>query len=145
MSGRGGRGVVGHRAAHRSSLITRRPHRAEPRPVRLGPSALSRRAGDSGPVLLHQLLPGALDLRDYDGQDRLTWAGSTGTAPCTGQQVSSGTLSQAEYQQSFGYDAMGRLSSGPGGSYSYGDPAHVHAATAIGSSWSGSYDAAGNL
>src|SRR5579884_1278958 len=40
---------------------------------------------------------------------------------------------------------MGRLSSGPGGSYTYGDPAHVHAATAIGSTWSAGYDAAGEM
>src|SRR5579884_2679765 len=48
----GGEGS-GHRASRRSSLITRRSHRAEPRTVRatvrIGPSALSRRAGDSGP------------------------------------------------------------------------------------------------
>ena len=40
---------------------------------------------------------------------------------------------------------MGRLTSGPAGSYTYGSGAHAHAATAIGTGWTGAYDAAGNL
>jgi hypothetical protein len=68
-----------------------------------------------------------------------------GTPPCTGQAISAGTLTASQYSQSFGYDAMGRLTSGPQGSYTYGDPAHPHAATAIGSTWGATYDAAGNM
>jgi hypothetical protein len=54
-------------------------------------------------------------------------------------------LTASQYSQSFGYDAMGRLTSGPQGGYTYGDPAHAHAATAIGSTWGATYDAAGNM
>jgi RHS repeat-associated protein len=56
-----------------------------------------------------------------------------------------GTLSAAQYTQSFTYDVMGRLATGPLGSYTYGSSAHVHAATAIGTSWTSAYDAAGNM
>jgi RHS repeat-associated protein len=81
----------------------------------------------------------------YDEQDRLTWAGSAGTPPCTGTAITPGTLTAAQYGQTFGYDAMDRLTSGPLGAYTYGDPAHLHAATGIGSTYSASYDAAGNM
>lgn len=81
----------------------------------------------------------------YDEQNRLTWAGSTGTPPCTGNPISAGTLTSAQYSQSFSYDTLGRLTSGPLGSYTYGDGAHVHAATAIGSTYTAAYDAAGNM
>jgi hypothetical protein len=56
----------------------------------------------------------------YDDQNRLTWAGSSGTPPCTGTAISGTTLSGAQYSQSFGYDDMGRLTSGPQGTYTYG-------------------------
>jgi RHS repeat-associated protein len=91
-------------------------------------------------------LPGGTDNQAfcYDEQDRLTWAGAKGTPPC--QSLSPGSLTAAQYTQSFAYDTLGRLSSGPLGTYSYGDSAHLHAATAIGSSaWSAAYDGAGNL
>jgi RHS repeat-associated protein len=81
----------------------------------------------------------------YDEQDRLTWAGATGTPPCTGTAIGGGTLSAAQYAQSFTYDAMGRLTSGPLGTYAYGDPAHVHGATGAGTSYTSSYDAAGDM
>jgi RHS repeat-associated protein len=81
----------------------------------------------------------------YDEQDRLTWAGSTGTPPCTGQAISAGTLTSAQYSQSFSYDVLGRLISGPLGTYTYGDPAHVHAATAIGAQYTARYDVAGDM
>src|SRR5258708_10915730 len=83
----------------------------------------------------------------YDEQDRLTWAGSAGTPPCTGTAVGAGTLSAAQYTQSFTYDVMGRLVTGPLGSYSYsyGSAGHVHAATGIGTGWTAAYDAAGNM
>jgi RHS repeat-associated protein len=81
----------------------------------------------------------------YDEQDRLTWAGTTGTPPCTGTAITPGTLTAAAYTQSFGYDTLDRLTGGTLGSYTYGDPAHLHAATAIGIGYSASYDASGNM
>jgi RHS repeat-associated protein len=81
----------------------------------------------------------------YDEQDRLTWAGSVGTPPCTGTAISAGTLTAAQYTHAFTYDVMGRLTSGPQGTYAYGSAAHVHAATAIGTTWTAAYDGAGNM
>jgi RHS repeat-associated protein len=79
----------------------------------------------------------------YDEQNRLSWAGATGTPPCG--TLTPGTLTAAQYQQNFGYDNLGRLTSGPLGTYTYGSGGHLHAASAIGSTWTGAYDAAGNL
>ena len=42
----------------------------------------------------------------YDEQNRLTWAGSTGTPPC--QSLTPGSLTAAQYTQSFSYDNLGR-------------------------------------
>lgn len=86
----------------------------------------------------------------YDEQDRLTWAGSTGTPPSTcGQSLTPGNLTAAYYTQSFSYDTYDRLTSGPLGSYTYGDTNHLHAATAVGSgptsTYTASYDGAGNM
>src|SRR5205807_103908 len=81
-------------------------------------------------------LPGGTDNQAfcYDEQDRLTWAGSTGTPPCTGTAITAGTLTAAQYgPQLFAYDTMGRLTSGPLGAYAWGDAAHKHAATSVGS------------
>jgi hypothetical protein len=64
--------------------------------------------------------------------------------PCGGNNTS-GTLSAAHYTQSLTYDVMGRLATGPLGTYTCGSTAHVHAATAIGSSWTSAYGAAGNM
>ncbi|HEY4027422.1 MAG TPA: RHS repeat-associated core domain-containing protein [Candidatus Dormibacteraeota bacterium] len=92
-------------------------------------------------------LPGGTDHQAfcYDEQNRLTWAGSAGTPPCTGSAIGAGTLTAAQYSQSFTYDTMGRLASGPPGSYTYGSGAHVHAATAAGASYTAGYDAAGDM
>src|SRR5258708_17681711 len=79
----------------------------------------------------------------YDEQDGLTWGGSAGTPPCTGTAVGAGTLSAAQYTQSYTYDVMGRLVTGPLGSYSYGSGAHVHAATGGGTGLTAGDDAAG--
>lgn len=83
----------------------------------------------------------------FDEQDRLTWAGTSGTPPCGSTAISAGTLTAAAYTASFSYDlkGMGNLQTGPLGGYSYSDPARVHAATAIGAGWTASYDAAGNM
>jgi RHS repeat-associated protein len=83
----------------------------------------------------------------YDEQDRLVWAGSTGTPPtgCT-LSVTPSSFGSAGYQRSYGYDTLGRLTTGALGTYSYGDPTHhLHAATAIGSTWTAAYDPAGNM
>ncbi len=46
----------------------------------------------------------------------------------------------------FAFDTLDRLTSAGGNSYTYGDSAHLHAATAIGTSnWTASYDAAGDM
>jgi RHS repeat-associated protein len=81
----------------------------------------------------------------YDEQNRLTWAGAAGTPPCTGTAISAGTLTAAQYTQTFAYDTMGRLTGGPLGAYTYGDSAHVHAATSIGATYTAAYDAAGDM
>jgi RHS repeat-associated protein len=81
----------------------------------------------------------------YDEQDRLVWAGSTGTPSC-GSSLTSGSLTSAQYTQTFNYDTLDRLTSGPSGSYTYGDGAHKHAATAIGTNtYTASYDASGDM
>jgi hypothetical protein len=68
----------------------------------------------------------------YDDQNRLVWAGSTGTPSC-GSSLTPGSLSSANYTQTFGYDNLDRLTSGPLGSYTYGNSAHLHGVTSIGS------------
>jgi hypothetical protein len=79
----------------------------------------------------------------------LTWAGSFGTPTCSSQAIAAGTLTSAEYSQSYNYDQLDRLTIGTDGISTYDDPAHLHAATAIGPSslpvWTASYDAAGNM
>jgi RHS repeat-associated protein len=81
----------------------------------------------------------------YDEQNRLTWAGAVGTPSCTGTAITPGTLTSAQYTQTFTYDTLNRLTSGPLGTYSYSTNAHVHAVTSIGSAYTASYDAAGNM
>jgi RHS repeat-associated protein len=83
----------------------------------------------------------------YDEQNRLVWATSaTATGPC-GAANTAGTLTSAQYTQTDSYDTLDRLTSGPLGSYTYGDSAHLHAVTSIGSAptYTASYDAAGNM
>ncbi len=89
----------------------------------------------------------------YDEQNRLVWADATGTPSCGGT-LTAGTLTSAQYTQTFAYDALNRLTSiggtgatgGASGTYTYGDSAHLHAATATASSGYGaSYDAAGDM
>jgi DDE superfamily endonuclease len=82
----------------------------------------------------------------YDEQNRLVWAGSTGTPSC-GASLTPGSLSSASYTQTFAYDTLDRLTSGPLGSYTYGDSAHLHAVTSIGSgpTYTAKYDAVGDM
>ncbi len=80
----------------------------------------------------------------YDEQNRLVWAGSTGTPSC-GASLTPGSLTAANYTQTFGYDTLDRLINGPLGSYTYGDAAHLHAATSIGSGYTAKYDALGDM
>ena len=84
----------------------------------------------------------------------MTWAGTTGTNPCTGLSVSGTTLTAASYTASYTYDVSNRitqstltgaLASSPKGTYTY-DSTHYHAAVAIGSSaYQAQYDATGNM
>ncbi|GCE13576.1 RHS repeat-associated core domain-containing protein [Tengunoibacter tsumagoiensis] len=78
----------------------------------------------------------------YDEQNRLTWAGASGTPPCG--SLTAGSLTGAQYQQSFGYDSNGRLTAGPQGSYTYGSTP-LHGVTSTSSGYSAAYDAAGNM
>ncbi|HEV2236265.1 MAG TPA: RHS repeat-associated core domain-containing protein, partial [Ktedonobacterales bacterium] len=67
-----------------------------------------------------------------------------GASRCGGTNTA-GTLSAASYTQTFAYDNLGRLTSGPLGNYGYADAAHLHGATSIGGQWTGTYDASGDL
>ena len=83
----------------------------------------------------------------YDEQNRLVWAGASGTPSC-GASLTAGTLGSAAYTQTFAYDTLDRLTSGPLGSYTYGDTAHLHAVTSIGSgspTYTANYDAVGDM
>jgi RHS repeat-associated protein len=128
----------------------------------LGQATDQRVTGSGGTVLFDQALtydavgnmatasttlPGGTDRQAfcYDEQNRLTWAGSTGTPPCTGSAIAAGTLGAGQYTQSFTYDTLGRLVTGPLGGYTYGNAAHAHAATAVGAGYTAGYDAAGNM
>jgi len=90
-------------------------------------------------------ISGATDTQQfcYDSLNRMTWAGSTGTPPCA--SLTPGTLTAAQYQQSDAYNVEGQLTSGPAGSYTYGDSSHPHAVTSTSSGYSAAYDAAGNM
>jgi RHS repeat-associated protein len=90
----------------------------------------------------------------YDDLNRLTWAGNSGTNPCTNQAVTGTTIPNATYTASYQYDTStritqstltGALASQPQGSYTY-DATHYHAVDAIGTSaYTAWYDAAGNM
>ena len=92
------------------------------------------------------VLPAGTDhqLFCYDEQNRLTWAGTTSGNPC-GNPGSTGSFGGASYTQTFGYDTLNRLTSGPPGTYSYSDASHLHAATSVSGGYTASYDAAGDM
>lgn len=96
-------------------------------------------------------LPQGTDTQVFceDDLSRLTWAGSSGTPACSGAPTPSDTGglagTGAQYSAAYAYDAMNWLTSSPLGSYTYGNSAHADAATAIGSSWTASYDTNGDL
>ena len=83
----------------------------------------------------------------YDEQNRLVWASSqtaTGPTGCAASNTAGTLTSQgAPYTASYSYDALNRLTSSPLGTYTYGDPAHLHAVTTV-SNGSSSYTAAYN-
>jgi len=107
------------------------------------PRSLSSRAGNV--IRANNTLPAGTDNQAfcYDEQDRLTWAGSTGTPPC-GLSLTPGSLTAAQYTQSFASDTLGRLTSGP-----LGPTPTATAPTCtlppIGSSYTAAYDPAGNM
>jgi RHS repeat-associated protein len=51
----------------------------------------------------------------------------------------------AVYTATYAYDTLDRLTSNPLGSCTHGDPTHLHGVTAIGTTYTASYDAAGNM
>lgn len=91
----------------------------------------------------------------YDDLGRLIWAGSTGTPSC-GASLTPGNLTAAQYTQTFSYDTLDRLTSGPLGTYTYGpgmqassNPSPLDAALSIGTggtpTYTASYDTAGDM
>jgi hypothetical protein len=64
--------------------------------------------------------------------------------PSCGTSLTPGSLTSAQYTQTFSYDVHNRLTSGPAGSYSYYG-AHPDAVTATSGGYTGSYDDAGDL
>ena len=80
----------------------------------------------------------------YDAQNRLTWAGTTSGNPCN-NPAPTGSFGGASYTQAFSYDTRNRLTSGPLGSYAYGDSAHRDAATSVSSGYTATYDASGDM
>ena len=101
-------------------------------------------AGDV--IYLGTTLPAGTDNQAfcYDDEGRLNWAGATGTPTCGGQAVPAGTLTGAQYVAAYGYDPLDRLTGGPGGAYTYGS-GNLHAASAIGATYTAAYDAAGDM
>jgi hypothetical protein len=84
----------------------------------------------------------------YDDLSRLVWNGNTGT-PTGGDDCGpapTGTTIPTD-QQSYSYDSLDRLTSGAAGTYTYGDPSHLHAVTGLSSipTQYAAYDAMGNM
>ncbi len=84
----------------------------------------------------------------YDALSRLVWAGNTGTPSGGDHCMSAPSASGVSfYSQAYSYDSLDRITSGPAGTYTYGDSTHVHAATGISTVPNpyAAYDAMGNL
>ncbi len=79
----------------------------------------------------------------YDEQNRLVWAGSTGTPTC-GSSLTPGTLTAANYTQTYAYDVHNRLTTGPMGTYWY-SASQMDAVTAASNGYGAQYDAAGDM
>lgn len=81
----------------------------------------------------------------YDQVYHLTWAGSQETVPTPCNGGTGGTVSTTigAYGQAYAFDTLDRLTTGPNGSYTYGDSNHLDAATSTSNGFSASYDAAG--
>ncbi|GER89970.1 hypothetical protein KDW_41320 [Dictyobacter vulcani] len=83
----------------------------------------------------------------YDSLNRLVWSGNTG-APSGGDHcgLAPAGTTLATYQQSYSYDALDRLTSGPSGTETYGF-APVHGALTLSTvpGQYASYDAMGNM
>ena len=68
------------------------------------------------------------------------------STPCASNTAGTLTGQQAQYTATYAYDTLDRLTSGPAGAaYTYGDSAHLHAATSTSGGYSASYDAGGNM
>lgn len=80
-----------------------------------------------------------------EAQNRLTWSSSAGgSIPCGGTNTA-GSLTAASYTQSYAYDTLGRLTTGPAGTYTYGDSTHLHAVTSTSTGYGATYDTAGDM
>ncbi len=79
----------------------------------------------------------------YDEQNRLTWAGSTGTPSC-GSSLTAGTLTAANYTQPYAYDVHNRMTTGPMGAAWY-SATQLDAVTAANNGYGAQYDAAGDM
>jgi YD repeat-containing protein len=79
---------------------------------------------------------------------RVVWAGNSGT-PTGGDHCMSApsTSGITPYLQAYSYDSLDRITRGPAGTYTYGDPNHPHAVTGLSDmpNQYASYDAMGNL
>ena len=80
----------------------------------------------------------------YDDLNRLVWAGATGTPSCGGT-VTAGTLTSAQYTATYSYDTLNRITGGALGTLTFGDSAHLHAATSSSAGETASYDASGDM
>src|SRR5579875_3758512 len=84
----------------------------------------------------------------YDALNRLVWAGNTGT-PTGGDHCMSlpSTNGITPYLPAYSSDSPDRLTSGPAGTYTHGDPNHLHGVTSVSDmpNQYATYDAMGNL
>ena len=77
----------------------------------------------------------------YDDLNRLVWAGATGTPSCGGT-VTAARSPAPNTRASYTYDNLNRITGGTLGTLTFGDSAHLHAATSSSTGETASYDAA---